>query len=188
MAHFRISNSLEHLRAEERGGADAYASNPDLLVLRKLIEEEMEHVSPDGGLQAPWSPPPLGVGSGFFTARPPPGQLSVGRWAAPGHWAAEARSHAFHAHEQVLRCGDCAARARALRAHACGVAPGRECAACGSALTALRFRSACPPPKRPRRSRCLTPPPPPPRTKDAHTRQGVPRRQRLSSASSTPPR
>ena len=89
MAHFRISNSLEHLRAEERGGADAYASNPDLLVLRKLIEEEMEHVSPDGGLQAPWSPPPLGVGSGFFTARPPPGQLSVGRWAAPGHWAAE---------------------------------------------------------------------------------------------------
>ena len=39
MAHFRISNSLEHLRAEERGGGDADASNPDLLVLRKLIEE-----------------------------------------------------------------------------------------------------------------------------------------------------
>ena len=37
--NFRISNSLEHLRAEERGGGDADASNPDLLVLRKLIEE-----------------------------------------------------------------------------------------------------------------------------------------------------
>jgi hypothetical protein len=92
MRHLRMGNSFEHLRAEARGGVDDYASNPDLLVLRKLIEEEMEH---DSSGEACTTPP--GVGSSFFS----PGRFSADRRAATG-WAAEARLHNFRAHQQVL--------------------------------------------------------------------------------------
>jgi hypothetical protein len=90
-----MGNSLEHLRAEARVGVDYYASNPDLLVLRKLIQEEVENASPED-----CSTPP-GVGSSFFSA-PLPGRFSEDRRAAPGRWAAEARLYNFRAHQQLL--------------------------------------------------------------------------------------
>ena len=97
MAHLRMGNSLEHLRAEARVGVDYYPSNPDLLVLRKLIQEEVEHASPEDCSTLP------GVGSSFFSAPLPGGtQFSEERRAAPGRWAAEARLHNFRAHQQLL--------------------------------------------------------------------------------------
>ena len=92
-APFRVSNSLEHLRTEVKGNIDGYRSNPDLLVLRKLIAEE-ESMHHDSFLE-PSVSSGHGLGSGFFQA-PAPGHFSVDRISAPGQWAAEARRHNNH--------------------------------------------------------------------------------------------
>ena len=88
---FRVSNSLDHLRAEVRGSVDDWSSNPDLLVLRKLIEEESEH---DGTYHDLHTTPARDLGSGYFRA-PLPGPFVVDRVGAPGQWAAQARSHSL---------------------------------------------------------------------------------------------
>ena len=103
--HFRVSNSLDYLRREVKGNLDDYSNNPDLLVLRKLIQEESDPLSSYCSTHSN-EYATRQSGSGYFSAPPVPSQLSVDRMGAPGHWAAEARSsnmRGTRTQPQVLR-------------------------------------------------------------------------------------
>jgi len=84
-SHFRVSNSLDHLRTEVKGN-NCSSSNADLLILRKLIQEENCSLDQENLDH---------TGSGYFRAPTVPDRFSVNRIGAPGHWAAEARRHTF---------------------------------------------------------------------------------------------
>lgn len=100
-SHFRVSNSLDHLRTEVKGN-NCSSSNADLLILRKLIQEENCSLDQENLDH---------TGSGYFRAPTVPDRFSVNRIGAPGHWAAEARRHTFRESQpsvEEVNCPFCA--------------------------------------------------------------------------------